>query len=413
MSEARNFPNWISSYLDYTDNSEAPKVYRTWTAISGIAAALRRKVWLQWHDKIYPNMYIVLVGPAGGRKGTAMNQMTPFLSGLTLPLAAEAITREALIRELKECVETVIMPDGGYSHSSITVFSPELAVFLGRDNLQLLSDMTDWFDCRDKWTYRTKNQGTDVIQGVFVNLLGATTPSILQNSLPQDAIGGGLTSRIIFVYAKGKDKLVPAPFLTPRDLETQALLLQDLSQISEMTGPFRFTPCFFDRWLEWYPEHEKMPPFSEEKFAGYCERKPTHALKLSIIMSAARSNSQEITAQDLNTALGHLQDAEANMQNVYAGYGRRDTAELVNHIINLIASRKRVPKAALVKRFLTELTVRQLDEIIESLVAMKFCTLEFHGSDTYIVIADQPPPPMPSAHSQPTLPVQAPRSQSS
>jgi hypothetical protein len=158
-------------------------------------------------------MYIVLVAPSGkARKGTAMSPGLEILEDLNIHLAAESITREALIRELRTATTTVTNDDGTIEfHSSLTIYSPELVVFLGHNNPQLLSDLTDWYDCRRKWTYRTKTQGTDEIHGVWVNLIGATTPELLQSALPLDAIGGGLTSRMVFVFEETKGKIVPAP----------------------------------------------------------------------------------------------------------------------------------------------------------------------------------------------------------
>jgi len=386
----RHYPDWIEQYLIFTDNSEAPLVYRKWSAISGIAAALRRKTWITWHDKIFPNMYIVLVGPSGGRKGTALSQLAPMLEELSINLAAEAITREALIRELGKCTDNMVTAEGIYSHSSITIFSPELAVFLGKDNLQLLSDLTDWYDCRNKWTYRTKNQGTDDIPGVWVNLLGATTPSILQNSLPQDAIGGGLTSRIIFVYAPGKDKLVPAPFLTPTDMAVRQALIEDLSTIGELFGQFKFTEGFLSAWIKWYPMHEENPPFSAEKFGGYCERKPTHLLKLSMILNASRTDDMLITEEDFYRGVEILSATEVHMPDVFSGYGRRESADLIPSIMNLIAAKKIVPLRILMSIFITELTKRQLDEVLEALVAMRYCRLYIKNGETVIEYLNTP-----------------------
>src|SRR3990170_8200696 len=71
----REAGDWLSSYLEYTDNTEPPASYHLWTGISVISGVLQRKVWMEWgHELIYPNMYVVLIGPSGRcRKGTAMN----------------------------------------------------------------------------------------------------------------------------------------------------------------------------------------------------------------------------------------------------------------------------------------------------------------------------------------------------
>ena len=108
-------------------------MYRQWVGISTIAAVLQRKCSMRWGTiTFYPNMYVALVGPAGKcRKGTAMSPGAAMLKDLGVKLSAEAITREALIRELKETTNTVVDPLTGviYMHSSLTIYSQELTVF--------------------------------------------------------------------------------------------------------------------------------------------------------------------------------------------------------------------------------------------------------------------------------------------
>ncbi|MEG0454236.1 MAG: hypothetical protein RR559_02605, partial [Bacteroides sp.] len=223
-----------------------------WVAISAIAAVLQRKVWLDWGNIFYPNMYVVLVAPPGrARKGTAIAPMLKFLTRLSIPLAAESITREALIQAMKEAESVVTLKNGSsLVHASLTVVSPELTVFLGYNNNTLLSDLTDWFDCRDTWQYRTKNSGTDDITGIFLNLLGATTPDLLRTTLPLDAIGGGLTSRMIFIYERDKGKVVPLPFLSADDKQLGEDLLHDLSNINTLKGSFSATPAFLSYYAD-------------------------------------------------------------------------------------------------------------------------------------------------------------------
>ena len=129
---ARQLIDWIDGYLKYTDNSEPPQMFRLWCAISVIASVLQRKCRLEWGTiTFYPNMYVVLVAPSGkARKGTAMGPALDFLEDLNIKLAAEAITREALIRELANANSTDPDIESGSIefHSSMTIFSPELTV---------------------------------------------------------------------------------------------------------------------------------------------------------------------------------------------------------------------------------------------------------------------------------------------
>jgi hypothetical protein len=369
--------NWIKSYLEYTDNTEPPELYREWVAVSTVAAVMQRKCFLRWGDlTFYPNMYIVLVGPSGKcRKGTAMNPAAKMLRDLGVPMAAEAITREALIRELKKANNTDINPKTGEVtlHSSLTIFSQELTVFLGYNNVALMSDLTDWYDCRDKWTYRTKNMGVDEIINVWVNLIGATTPELVQTTLPRDAIGGGLTSRIIFVYEEDKGKLVPDPFLTEKELKLREDLLIDLERIGTLRGEFRVTPQFLDRYIDWYIQQHSNPPFEDARFSGYIERRPNHLFKLCIIHSAAMSESLIINEDIFNMSLSLMERTEKKMPLTFAGVGKSANADVLSRVMAYIGLNGRVSYERLMNAFYYDADRDTMDKILATLIAMKFC----------------------------------------
>ena len=331
--EKRKNVDWIEGYLKYTDETEPPVLFREWCAVSVIAAALQRKCWLEWGTTtFYPNLYIVLTAPAGkARKGTAMAPTRKFINRIGIPLSAEAVTREALIRTLKDSEATLPTGDGLILHSSLTVFSPELTVFLGYNNTQLMSDLTDWFDCAEKWVYRTKTAGTDNISGVFINLLGATTPDLIRSTLPLDAIGGGLTSRIIFVYEEKKGKIVPFPFVSEKIRQLETTLYYDIECINMLQGAFKTTEAFLNLWGDWYTSQEGKNPFGmsyNKVFDGYIERRPTQVLKLSMIMSASRSDNMVLDACDLSRAIHLLERTEIKMPRAFGGIGIGSTAQL-------------------------------------------------------------------------------------
>jgi len=371
----RRLPSWIDGFVEYTDNTEPAYLFRKWVGVSVVAAALRRKVYLEWGlTNFYPNMYVVLVGPPGSRKGTAMGPGAYFLKYLGIPIAAEAITREALIGELRKSIETVQDPKSQQilMHSSLTVFSPELTVFLGYNNVQLMADLADWFDCADSWTYRTKNAGTDQITGVYVNLLGATTPELLQTTLPRDAIGGGLTSRMVFVYEDKKGKICPLPLLEERHIELEEKLKEDIEAISLMTGAFRITEDFADLWVPWYTEQEENPPFKDERFAGYFNRRPSHALKLSMIMSASRSSELIVERQDLIKAIELLEATEKKMMRAFGGIGQTKLASVMEKVLQFIRMKQEVPIKELQRRFYYDADEKEMAQILGTLSASDF-----------------------------------------
>lgn len=372
----RLVPDWIDGFMQYTANSEPPASYKLWTAISVLSAIMQRKVFLEWGPlTFYPNVYVVLVGPSGKcRKGTAMSFAEDFLSDLDgVHLAAESVTREALIKALSETTDNVeIAPGDLQFHSSLTIFAPELTVFLGYNNFQLMSDITDWYDCRKKWTYRTKNMGTDVIDGVYVSLFGATTPELIRTTLPLDAIGGGLTSRMIFVFEPNKGKTIPDPFLSDADMELRLQLKADLERIHCLRGTFNVTQKFVELWTEWYMAQEDNPPFNDHRFAGYVERRANHIMKLTMIVNVSHSSELVLTDKDLQKAIDILVFTEQKMPHTFSGVGKSDKADIITRIMSEVARRKTTTVSDLQKMFYFDADKRTLDEVIATLISMRF-----------------------------------------
>lgn len=387
---ARKLGDWLTSYLDFVENSEPPEMFKLWCAISVIASALERKCYLSWGSlTFYPNMYVVLVAPSGkARKGTAMGPALRMLEEIGVKLAAEAITREALIRTLAESTNSTPNEEDGTidNHCSLTVWSPELTVFLGHQNFQLMSDLTDWYDCRSSWTYRTKNQGTDIIKGVWVNLLGATTPDLIRSALPMDAIGGGLTSRMIFVYEPRRGKLVPAPFLTNKDRDLRADLMNDLEDIRMMKGMFRFSQKFVENWIDWYTRQEDNPPFKDSRFDGYIERRPNHVMKLAMVCSASRSGKMILEEADLERAITILTETEKKMPFTFSGMGRSSAADVLSSIMSEIAGRgdEGIEIKELMQLFYRDADSQLMDKILQQITSMGFATRVTRQGGIYI-----------------------------
>lgn len=387
MEQTRLCSDWITTYLQFTENSEPPLLYRTWVAVSVLAATLQRKTFLQWHSELYPNMYIVLVGPPGKcRKGTAMGPGYRLLMEKGIRLAAEATTRESLIRFLRESggMDTDPLTGNVMIHASLTIYSQELTVFLGFNNNQLMSDLTDWFDCRDRWTYRTKNMGEDDIVGVYVNLIGATTPELIRSALPMDAVGSGLTSRMVFVYEDRKGKKCPAPFATKGEKAQREQLSKDLGQIMLLRGEFKISADFMDRWTDWYMHADEKQPFEDVRFAGYFERRPTHLLKLCMIMSASRGNDLRITTGDFDRALSLLTETEKKMPMVFMGHGRNPNADTLTKVMAYLGNKGQARESELLRAFYRDVDKRGLGDILTGMKTMGLIRINNSESDALI-----------------------------
>jgi len=367
MELKRDLQDWYEAWLKYMDNSESPTIYNKWVAISMISAVLERKVFLQWDKKLYPNFYTVLVGPPGCRKGTAMSPGREILEELNIKIAADATTKEKLASRLKEASDTFEAMDGQiHSYAAMTIFSEEFTVFLGYGNVELMQWMSDWYDCKPKWKYETKHQGIDEVDGVWVNLLGATTPELLQESMPRESFGGGLNSRIIYVFADRKAKLVVFPFQLEGQDEIREMLVRDLQIIRLMSGEFTPADSYLKRWGEWYPQqHNKQN--EDDKMSGYMERRPTHIHKLAMAFNASRGGNMTLTDVDFDRALTLLSETERNMNKTFAGVGKSQFAAVMNRVLQVIRIKREVKYSELLKQFYYDADDKSMGMIVATL----------------------------------------------
>lgn len=374
----RELPDWIDAYVEYTEHGEARESFRLWTAISTIAGCLQRKCFLKWGMlTYYPNMYVVLIGPPASRKGTAMAPALKIVHEVGIRIAPNATTREALLREMAEsAMNPAILDDLPtlHQHHSLTVFSTEFTVFLGYKNIQLMSDLCDLYDCPDKFVYRTKGSGIDVIAGAFLNILGATTPDLLQMSMPIEAVGAGLTSRICFIYEPGRGEKKVLPY---EDVELQEALLRDLNRVRNMSGQFKVTEGFMNDYAEWYLNTEQMV-FKNPHFEGYCARRATHILKLVQIVAASRG-SMIVAERDLAKAVRILEQAEQRMERTFSGVGKSKTADVTDKVLVFLAANKCVTVSALLNVFYRDADHNTLYDILRTLQMMGVISIEREG----------------------------------
>jgi hypothetical protein len=338
-------------FLAYTQNVEAPPAFRLWTGISVISAALQRKVWVHFPEHlvtVYPNMYVVLTAPPGVcRKGTIINVGERFLRRLKGPyLLANDITREKMLREMREHpVETQI--DGELiRHHSVTCIAEEFSTLLGTKDTDMLVTLTKLWNADDLYKYSTKTSGEDEIPNFYITLLAGTTPQWLSSSLPKEAIGGGFTSRIVFVCETKKQQ---ARSLTDevQDAETLELegpLLADLgNHIFKLKGEVQWTAGAGTWYSEWYYKlMANEPSIQDLRFHDYLfGRKPVIVWKTAMCLAASdRSVDHKgrpvITQGTMEQAVGMLDDLEAMMPHAFGGYGQSELSEVQYQVWQVI-----------------------------------------------------------------------------
>ena len=383
MASNRLTDDWVTAYLKYTEETEPPRAYHTWVALSCIAGALQRKVAIKWGiETIYPNLYIILVGPSGRtRRSTALNIGLDIFKELNIPMTAQAITREALIRKMAESSRNYDMRQGGKIgwQATLTTFSSELANFLGQTDIRFLALLTEWYDSDDVWTYETKNKGKDEIKNICHNFLGTTAPEWLSSMLPLEAIGGGFTARVIFIVEQHKGRLIARQRFSNEQRSLRIALVKDLQAISDLTGEMEFGPEAEEAYIEWYTRLDRAlaagkPPIRDRKFAAYCERRQTHLRKLCLIFCASRGDSMKVALKDFERARAVLEMAERKMATVFGGLGKATTGYATHAILTYLIDRKKAKRSEVIERFYQDIdfvTIQIVQDTLEYMKAIK------------------------------------------
>lgn len=333
MSDTRNFPDWIKAFQDYASFGEAPPKMYFWTGVSTIAGALRRKVWIdQKLFKWFPNFYVIFVAPPGvvAKTTTADVGMDLLREVPGVKFGPSVVTWQALVQAFAEGAEAYLYEGEYNSMSALTISSGEFGNLLNPQDKEMVDMLVNLWDGKG-FKKMTKHSGTDEVVNPWINIIACTTPAWIAGNFPEYMIGGGFTSRCVFVYTDKKNKLVAYPGLVaPRENERIKLsLIQDLEHIAtKLLGEYHLTKEAIQWGEDWYEAHNKVrqPHLDDDRYGGYVARKQTHIHKLAIVLAASQRDELIIKKDDLVTAATMVTDLEREMVKVFSKIGMNEVA---------------------------------------------------------------------------------------
>lgn len=312
-----------------------------------IAGALRRRVWIDMrHFQWTPNFYIILVGPPGvASKSTTIRIGTSLLEQVPgIKFGPQSMTWQSLTQTMEQAVEHVKYYDSRGDEqlqpmSPVTCAVPELGTFLKMDDSALIDVLISMWDGQlETWGHQTKASGNIEIKNPWLNLLACTTPSWLEQHFPTSMIGGGLTSRIMFIYGDKKRHLVAYPDERIKEADYDAnkkSLIEDLQRIALLSGNYILSPAARAWGTQWYERLWSSRPtdMANDRYSGYISRKQTHMHKLAIVLAAAQRDQLLIEKEDLEDADRLLTSIEPHMIKVFESVGVVDESKNIANVV--------------------------------------------------------------------------------
>lgn len=369
VDRKRRLPDWISAFLDYTDMAESPHEYLQWTAISTIAGAAQRKIYTEFEYFFYhSNLYVILVGPPGSKKGTAIRQGRKLLAQVPgVNLSSDAPSVAAVMEELVEikarCAE----------HQSLNAFILELSTLYENAKEQMTGFLTAIYDGEKDYAKRTRSFGKELVPYPWLNLIAATTPSWLGENMGKTAVEGGLAARSLYVFSDEMVLKSPRPKRAERYKKLEAELVHDLRIISSLSGEFEWEPTAGDWYDAWYLDKKRFPRITDNRTAGYFVRKPAHLVKVAMAVALARRNDLVLTLDDLLVGLAFLDSIEPGITRAFSSVGGNAYANDLERLESQIkqAGKLGISYADLVAANYHALDKKNLDQTLDALMAMQ------------------------------------------
>lgn len=394
----RNFEDFIKTFLEVNKGVGAPTQFLKWSALSGIAGCLERRVWVVYNGTqiIYPNMYIMLIAESGiANKSTASRPIMELIQQVPgLSFASTQMSSAALVKQLQEAGEnkTFHYNDEEFKNSSMFSYSSEARATLGDTRLgDIQTLLTDFYDCGDPavwsnkkgWTKTLISTGKVTVYNPCLNILYCSTPSWLIKSIGKDGIHGGFASRCLFInqFERHQDNLgwLDEHEIDKDIVKAKKALVSDLTQMASLQGCFEVGKGFKDVYNKIRDDRNLKLDEAKTEMHPYYARKMWHCVKLAQVLTVSRTNELLLKPEILEEANAMLTELEPTMYTPFSNMEESPLYGATKSLWRAIKDKEKVAKRDVIRLLFKNATMRQIDEILGLLVNFK--KIKFHVSD--------------------------------
>lgn len=282
----------------------SPEQYLWWAGLSLVSNVAGRDVWTflrggeDKQDRLYPNMYIVLLGIPGTGKSSPIDEVRRFLTKLSLDVSPDSFTVQALAK-LPRNEEKVYR-----------ILPRSFSTLLTENSSQILKTfLCEGYDCAPSYSRATEARGKENISDLCITMLSAATPSHLNLCFKHGDWQEGLPSRFIYVWGERLEKRREE---TPRNRELESKILDGLmllQTLSETNQAVIWSQEAKEARYAWADEAALSQPV-HMNVEGYWSRREVSLAKIATCI--ALSNLRwEILKEDWELAVQKLIETES------------------------------------------------------------------------------------------------------
>jgi hypothetical protein len=355
---------WLSRWLQCWPHLETPRSYLAFVGLQMVGIGVHRRVWFdRGIHKVFPLLNLILLGPSGIGKTTAIDAGLELVENtFTDPGAAPQILKD----------ETT--PEGLHSalsrNSWALVVAPELATMFNKQKYmeKMIPYVTNLLDYKDTVDRYLVSQGQVRVHTPSVSVLGGSTIEWLQDAVPDSALKGGFLPRFLMLHERSRWQKIAHPMEALGRAERERLERYQAQVYREFEDIVRNAPEGPRGWLDysvadvygrWYDAYAS-PTEALEPFAA---RASMWVTRLALLMSLCRQ-ATAIDEEDLRTAIAlfeYVENRLAEALQFYTPRGRLLKAVLDSTPYEAISCQ------VLFRRLKHLATAREVRELLESL----------------------------------------------
>lgn len=310
---------FLHKWLTYCEPFEFSDSYAAFSLLACASAAVNGRVIVNPSHvpTVFTNLYVLLYGPSGARKGEAMRHALNLLSEAVpeTPIKPDDFTMEALTSLLaQESKET-----GGCSG---LVVQEEFSDLIGGADYALRNTklLTRLWDCRPVSTRLTHAHGLEHIENPYIVGLWSSAPGWIEQTDPR-SLASGFLRRVLIVNELRPKRENASP--KPNKLllsELVKLMTQRLGAGAFEHADMELTEEARERMGEWYYSRvSELRRKADERTGHFASCMQAHMLKLAALLNLLEGRgAMRLEESSVEEAIGLLDAIVTPLFHVYA-----------------------------------------------------------------------------------------------
>lgn len=353
--------DFLDRYLHFCGNSEVPRSFQLFAGLSLLASSVADRVWMlrdAGGSRIFPNLYIFLIGPSGSGKEKAITTAARFAEGVSNMglFVSTGVTKQFLIDHLSRKPADLNEPT-----NVLWLVTEELGMSIPSKELgkDLIKFMTGHYIPSGLTTREgTRMHGPKVLKDPMLNWLAGTTDEWLMQSVDKDAILGGFFARVLSVRGKRDGSIRFAEMQYPPDREqVREELRLRLEMYTHLHAQFVRTPAAQAYYKDWYESHLHRPSPNDQLMEAAFNRTDEMVHRLALLLKLASMEDIPGFYTDIPVDVCHFHEAiqmwHAVMQDVPETIKRAAStkeSEDVDSVADLVRRNKKLDHSTLLRR---------------------------------------------------------------